>query len=416
MRHEAAMNVEQRRQEVDEGWAARGWPGDLLDKARRLHVPEELILRWFAWDAPLERAQEEVGWAERLLLGTMRFRQLTFADNEAFCELWAESPEQIGDWEVTVERGPNGFASFELQERPVLNGLFDGGQLVACVSFSLRHTFVGGERISVRYGQAMRVHKDHRGHAYAHWVRSLPWAIGMHMSTRVQYDYIRSHNMTMERWNKKFMPSVDSVPKREGDVPGIPVTVLQLPARASTGESIGIRQVRPADYERCAELINRTHGGRDLFRPYTREWLMDRLEFDIPPGAQWQPPYAATDYRVLEQQGDIVACAGLWDRGRDLRERWRHGESGQERTVASTFLLDFGFEAEADDAMASLIEHLVGVTHELGRDYLVAPLEYLPEVAARLEKLGGSDETRYLQWRADSPRLTTPAHLDLSYW
>lgn len=410
------MDREAMRKEVDRGWAERGWPGDLLARARRLHISQELILRWFSWGATLERAEEEVRWAERLQDGSIRFRQLTIGDNEAFCELWANAPEQIGEWDVTVERVPNGFASFELQERPVLNGLFDAGVMVACVSFSLRHTIVAGQRISVRYGQAMRVHREHRGHAYAHWVRSLPWAIGLNMPTRVQYDYIRARNMTMERWNKKFMPSVSSVPTREDDVPGVPVTVSQFPATASAGTTAGIRQARPADYPRCAELINRTHGGRDLFVPCTPERLMERLEFDVPPHAPWQPAYSSTDFWVLERGGAIVACAGLWDRGRDLRERWRHREGGQERTVSSTSLLDLGYADGADDAMASLIEHLIGVTHDLERDVLTAPLETLPEVAGLLSKYDPSAETRYLQWRAETPVLTTPAFLDLVYW
>ena len=38
------------------------------------------------------------------------------------------------------------------------------------------------------------------------------------------------------------------------------------------------------------------------------------------------------------------------------------------------------------------------------------------EVAAVLAKHEPSAETRYLQWRADSPVLTTPTFLDLAYW
>jgi hypothetical protein len=416
VQQELPISIDDRRKEVDRLWAEHGWPGDLLVRVRQVQISEEMILRWFRWGAPVERAQEEVGWAEKLRDGTLRFRQLTFADNEAFCELWANSPEQLGDWDVTVERGPNGFASFELQERPVLNGIFDGGVMVACVSFSLRHTIVGGTRISVRYGQAMRVHSEHRGKAYAHWVRSLPWAIGLNIFTRVQYDYIRGHNMTMEKWNKKFMPNVESVTKREDDVPGTPVTVLQIPVTGSAIEGAGVRRATPGDYARCAELINRTHAGRDLFVPYTAEWLTNRLEFDVPPNAPWRPPYSLDDFWVLQRGGAVVACAGLWDKGRDLRERWRHRETGQDRVVESTIMLDIGFAEGAEDAMAALIEHLVGVTHKLGRDQLTAPLEYLPGVASLLAKFEPVEDTRYLQWRADDPALTTPAHLDLVYW
>ncbi len=60
------MSAEAKRTEVDRRWAERGWPSDLLGQARRLHVPEETMLRWFSWSVPLERAQEEVEWAEKL--------------------------------------------------------------------------------------------------------------------------------------------------------------------------------------------------------------------------------------------------------------------------------------------------------------------------------------------------------------
>jgi hypothetical protein len=410
------MNFDDMRREVDRRWGERGLPGELLVRARSVRVSNETLWRMLQWDSPAGRFEDEVRWAELLRDGNIRFRQLTFADNEAFCELWARSPEQIGDWDVTVLRGPSGFASFELQERPVLNGLFDGPDMVACVSFSLRHTIVGGQRISVRYGQSMRVHEDHRGKAYAHWVRSLPWAIGLGMPTRVQYDYIRARNMTMERWNAKFMPDVSSVPKRDDDVPGVPVTVLQFPASDLASAPAGVRGARTDDYERCAALINRTHAGRDLFRPYTPEWLVERLDPDVPPGAPVASPYSRSDFHVFERDGEVVACAGLWDRGRDVREHWRHRETGQERTVASTALLDIGCAEGAEHEMAALIEYLIGMTSDLGRDFFVAPLETLPEVAALLSSRGPQEETRYLQWRAESPALRTPAHLDLVYW
>lgn len=201
---------------IGEQWTARGLPGDLLARARAAGVSESHLERMLGWNATEQRITEEVTWTERLANGTMRFRQIAPTDDDAFRELWANSPEAIGDWDVTVERGANAFAQFELQERPVLNGLFDGRTMVACVSFAIRRTTVGGRDIIVHYGQAMRVHREHRGMQYAHWVRSLPWAIGIGRSTHLQYDYIRSGNMTMESWNKKFMPAVGTVPPARG--------------------------------------------------------------------------------------------------------------------------------------------------------------------------------------------------------
>ena len=111
-----------------------------------------------------------------------------------------------------------------------------------------------------------------------------------------------------------------------------------------------------------------------------------------------------------------MACAGLWDRGRDVREHWRHRENGDERTTSATALLDFGHAEEAEDALAALIEHHIGRSHELGRDFLVAPLETMPAVAEALSSLESEPETRYLQWRTEDPPLRTPAYLDLIYW
>lgn len=399
-------------------WDARGLSRDLLGRARALGIAHSYLSRMLAWGASNDRIVEEVEWTDRLQNGTMRFRQLTVADDAAFRELWARAPEAIGDWDVTVERGGNAFAQFELQERPVLNGLFDGPVMVACVSFAIRRTIVAGREIIVHYGQAMRVHNDHRGHRYAHWVRSLPWAVGIQRPTHLQYDYIRSGNMAMESWNRKFMPKVDSVPVRSEEVPGVPVTVLLYPARAAGRSPSGIRPAALGDLEACVTLINRTHEGRDLFRPYTPSSLMERLDAGLTPGLRSpaRRPYALSDVYVLERRGEVVACAGLWDRGRDLHERWRHRTTGEERIVAVTALVDYGFAAGQPDALAALIRHLIGVTHELRRDYLVAPLETLPEVAAELASREPIPETRYLQWRAETPAITPPTYLDLVYW
>jgi hypothetical protein len=213
------------------------------------------------------------------------------------------------------------------------------------------------------------------------------------------------------------MADVASVPKREGEVPGVPVTVSQFPARAVAAAS-GVRTVRPDELDRCVAMINRTHAGRDLFRPYTREFLEERIEMAFSGGsdAMRAPIIGYESYFVLERDGEIVACAGLWDRGRDVREHWRHRETDAERTLSVASVLDFGCAEGQEGALAELIASLIGRTHALGRDYLVAPLATLPDVASLLESHAPEAETRYLQWRADTPALTAPPFVDLVYW
>ena len=224
--------------------------------------------------------------------------------------------------------------------------------------------------------------------------------------------------MAMESWNRKFMPRVDSVPERQGEVPGIPTEVLQYPAQPATAVIAGVRRARLDDLAQCVELINATHEGRDLFRAYTLPSLLDRLDAGLAEGLRSaiERPYGLDDFYVVERGGKIIACGGLWDRGRDQWERWHHRESNDERVIAVTALLDYGVARGAEDALAALVDHFIGVTHKLGRDFVVAPLDAVPDVVALLESRAPIAETRYLQWRAETPRLNTPIHIDLVYW
>jgi hypothetical protein len=118
---------------------------------------------------------------------------------------------------------------------------------------------------------------------------------------------------------------------------------------------------------------------------------------------------------VVEERGRVLACGGLWDRGRDLRERWRRRDSGEERVIAVAALLDFGFAEGAEDAMVALLRYFAGRAHELGRDYLAAPIEHLPTLAAKTESMRPEPEMRALRWTLKDPSIEKP-YTDLRYW
>jgi hypothetical protein len=70
-----------------------------------------------------------------------------------------------------------------------------------------------------------------------------------------------------------------------------------------------------------------------------------------------------------------------------------------------------------------LIQYFIGQTHQLGRSYLIAPLEQLPKLVERVGNLGPSIETRALHFQSYSPEkdewfmdnLKRP-YTDLAYW
>lgn len=134
----------------------------------------------------------------------------------------------------------------------------------------------------------------------------------------------------------------------------------------------------------------------------------------------WAQVFGWDDYRVIEDGGEIVACGGLWDRGRDVREVWST-EAGERRTVEPTALLDWGHVGGRADAMASLIRVFLGRTAELGRTNLIAPLEHAPDVLAHLADLDPATETRALRcmgFNDDTVRVepNVTRYADLAYW
>lgn len=398
---------------------ARGVPDELLDRALAAGVAVESLWGWLGWrrmdSADLTAL---VSWHERFTTGDLRAREATEGDAAAFCDLWENSPEDIGDLEITVLRGPDAFAQFRLQRDVHLHVIADGNVLVASCGWARRNVEIAGQRVSVRYGQALRVHQGYRRQGLGDAVRLFSRAMNTALPSMGQYDIMRSGNFAVVGWWNKHVPGFfDGTPQREGEVPGIPVSAAQVPASAAASQSTLVRPARREDLPACVELLNRTHGGLDLFRPYTVEFLEDHLDEGYwGARAPWYTSvYGWRDFQVLESAGRVRACAGLWDRGRDLRERIRHKKTDQVHTFAGAALLDWGFADGAESAMLELVAHCTARSRELGRDFLLLSVDHQPELAKGLEPLEPATETRYLRWNLASPAITRP-YTDLRYW
>lgn len=406
-----------------------GWPEGLVERLGRLHFTPEVIRNNWIRQQPVERAVRGVEILERLAYGTLRLRDATYApkDFAALADLFANSPEEIGDWEVTVERSPDPAAQFSMQQNHRVRVLEDRGLFIGAYALSVKETFVGGRPINVNYMSGFRVRSGFRGQGLSQLLSWLPPAIGTPY-TQGQWFYIRSQNSAAVQWMNAMNPDfLASAPQREDDVPGIEVFVLQYPSRTYDADLTGIRLVSESDLPDCVELINRTHGACDLFTSYT----VDALSFELNERLRgrrpnwWGQLYGWPNYYVLEDGGRVVACAGLWDKGANVRERWRLKSTGDEKLIDTTALIDFGFAEGREDSMARLISYLVGKSAELRRGYLVAPLQYLPGVAELLEDYEPIPERRGLLWRTfgddfqqmpePDPAMTRPLS-DLRYW
>ena len=395
---------------------AHGWPDGLIERALAAKTPSQWLERWLQTPVTLDfmfHIDRSIGVIERLAKGPYRGRELTERDEEAFGDLWAHAPEKVGDWEVMVERSPYSIAQFCLQPDASVSVIEDAGDLVACTAWASVNCLIGGQPRCIHYALALRVREGRRGEGLGDLVRRFP-SRALQKPTIGQVMFMRIGNAGVAGFLEavKFMS--------EGERPQKVVGVTYLAARADKAAGEGVRPIAEADLATCAELINRTHAGLDLFRPYGPESLRAVLDEGVwGEHPDWfKSVYGWADVFVLEEARRIVACAGLWDRGRDMREIWR-SESGEERRVEVGAVLDAGCAEGREDALARLLRHLGGICAARGRQSLMVDLEHLPKVAEALTDLDPKLESRTLEWSPfgpPAPQTLGECFLDLRYW
>jgi hypothetical protein len=348
-------------------------------------------------------------------------REATWRDGEAVADLYANAPEGVGDWRLDVQRAPNPFAAFRLQEHANLQIVECRGLVLGAAAHSTRNSMVAGQQLSVHFISAWRVRDGFRGYGLASVLQASAGPASAWFGI-ITYWYERLGN-TSQQW-------LDKMRERAGAVDELTASVHAIPATAPTAgfglrDGLSLRPVRPDDLPRCVELVNRTHRGLDLFRPYTVEFLETRLDDPAwgPKPSFWPPVLGWDDYAVVEDAtGSVVACGGLWDRGRDVRELWSNEATGEHRTIEATALLDWGYEAGRAEAVEVLLMAFLERTQRLGRTHVLAPLEHTPDVAALVQPLGPELEVRRLRtmtYRDDAVQVeaeVTGPYTDLAYW
>jgi hypothetical protein len=394
----------------------------------QLRVPSYDIEHWLDHHSDWLQLSKFLDAKERVMSGTLRAREATWSDAEAVAEMYANAPEDVGDFEVTVERSPYPFAQFRLQEHANVQIIEDRGIVLAAAAHSARNTLIEGRELTCHIASAWRVRRECRGQGMTTMMRvfggpACAW-FGL-----INYWYVRSGNFGAVDWIKSLRPDIaEAAAEQGGSLPGVQVAVHHFAAdRGSSRAPVaarGIRKATRADAVRIVSLINRTHKGLDFFRPYSADFLRDRLD-----DCGWGPKpdfiervYNWDDVYVVEEDGKIVACGGLWDRGKHVREVWRNKSTGEATVIAPTALLDFGYARGREDAMAGLLDYLIGVTDGLGRQELLAPIEWLPKLVDLMAKHDPAIESRLLaydKWDEGGVEVSVTVrkpYTDLAYW
>lgn len=407
---------------------AQGWSDELADRVTAIRPDPGMVDDWLRTGWPDAAGVEAwVADQERLMNGTLKLRLATWADNGVVADLYANSPETVGDWEVTVEHEPFAFAAMRLQENASIGLLEDRRIGLGCMARSIRNAYVGGEETSIGWLGGWRVRTGERGKGYS---RMLQMAAGPANSPfgLYSYWYVRDGNAGAS-WVQSVVDDFEDRPEEFSmETQGLRATVHHVrpdPTDAALAPGVTFRQVELGDLDRCCDLINRTNHGLDLVTPATVDRLRRRLDNPNwgPKPPFWDTTYGWEQYWVAERDGGIVACAGLWDRGANQREVWQHTETGQRHVVDATAVLDHAYDPTHRDALVALFGRFRATTAELGRGSMMLAVEHDAELVADLQAWSPTPESRALHvlpfampGMENQDLVVTRPQTDLAYW
>lgn len=291
---------------------------------------------------------------------TFSIREATAADNEALLALERDSPLDLGDVELTMDRSPDYFASMSLQEDARVMVAEKNGRLVGVCAAARHCVPLLGVPRALAYIEKGRTLPEFRQQRVS---SLLIWAL-------------------MESWSRKGSP-IDSAywliaadnatsltaVRRGGALPWpTAVHLVDLHTEAGPRTDVPVVRLGPDRAQEVVGLLNRTHAGKELFAPYTEEGLQARL--GRTPDYGWQNWWG-----IEEGDGRLVAVAGLLDLGRWWRMTRRVKATGEETTSSAAAVFDFGYVEGGERRMVELLHHLLGIAASWGRDDLSIHLD-----------------------------------------
>jgi hypothetical protein len=316
-------------------------------------------------------------------------------DNSALIELERSSPLELGDRSLVFDRAPDFFLHQEVQEHGRLLVAEEEGALVGVVAGAWHDVLIEGQKRRLLYIHQGRVLPTHqRRHVATDLVlENAKLCAGAGVDT--PYWLISPDNKTSLAFGERT--GMENWPV-QGRMDGFDVAA----AGSAADERVGA--VGLDDIHHIVELINRTHGGRELFMPYSAEFLTRRLSLS--------PTYGWRHWRGYRHGEELVAAAGFWDYGCCLRMTQWNKLTGEERVSAPAFVLDYGYAEGHEEAMAAVFMELMKLAAERGRSELTISLPVESRLFALMEPLPHSTTV----FEIIVPGIPTPRSIDRSVY
>lgn len=305
-----------------------------------------------------------------------RIRRARPSDKDALIELERRVHLDLGPVTLTFDRRPDFFAQHRLQEHPLVLVAEEAGEPVALMAGAWHDTRLGGKGRRLLYIHKGRVPAEHHG-------TGLGAALALELGRRGRRWGVENGYWFIGPGNTRAIAFA-----QKGGLASI-VAAAGLLHFETTLEAHRARQPRPVtrgEAKVVVDLLNLTHDGQELFRPYTVGSLNRRLSRS--------PEYGWSHLFALDEGGELAAVVGLWDQGRSLRVTSFDKATGQTHTVSRAVVADYGFRPGGERALAALLRQAAAVAASWGRQEVMitvpvaSPLpDLLADLRPRLDSL-----------------------------
>ncbi len=339
-------------------------------------------------------------------------------DNVTMLEIEKLCPQGNEKYAMGVDKSPDAIARYKLYDDWKVLVAEEEGKVVGWVGWALKHDPIQGERYV--YLAEVMVHPEFRRKGIATRLVTEAEKNARETGSGHIYCFIFGPNDA----SKALFGKLGYSNMGEFKIWGISAY-----KRANIAQKFKIECINKNDIPDVVSLINDYYTGRAHFIPYTPESFESYVN--------GIPAYGLENFWVVKDEGEIVACAGLWDCSvlgdlyytkEPLMWKVMRGVFGflslfgkmpkipaEGEYFKVHYVTDHAFKPESSDAMSNLIGYFNNVLFDAKRDFFAAQLDLSDPLFKIMKKLKPQIDLAYVFAKAFEGELPefSPFYIDI---
>ena len=305
------------------------------------------------------------------------FRPFEERDNDQILDMELLCPQGDENYALVTNKSPDASARYKLYDNYHFLVAEEEEKVVGSVGWAVKQSSNGNPYI---YLVEVNVHPDYRRRGIA---SALVDKVEKHASD-IKADHIYCYIFQTNKSSKALFEKHDYMNPLD-----FKSCALSIYKKAKIPEGLEVENVKTNDIPEVVDLINHYYEGREHFIPYSAEFFESFVN--------GIPKYGLDNFWVVKQNGEIVACAGLWDSSTYASYNFSNVPlsmktigmifkflnnftkmpriPGKGEYLKLHYLVDHAYKTENPDSMLALMGHINNQALDANGDYMVAALD-----------------------------------------